>query len=376
MEERLQKGVVNFAPGPAQIPLEVLEESQKGIFSYQGTGIGVMEMSHRSPEYAALNQETMDLLTELLEIPTSHTVLLLQGGGTAQFAAIPLNLTQSEDDVADYLVTGIWSDKAAKEAAKYLKVNRALPKADGYVGAPKRDQWTLSPNAKYAYYCENETVHGVELSDIPDVGDTPLICDVSSNFLTKPLDIGKFGLLYAGAQKNVGCAGVTIVIVRKDLLGKPRTICPTFLNFTVQEGMKSVYNTPTVWAVYILNLVLKWIRRSGGVKAMEKQSATKSQLIFDVITKSHGFYSLPVREAFRSRVNVPFRVCTESGPCLELEAQFLKEAADAGLMHLKGHRAVGGLRVSLYNAVSQGQTQRLADFMTQFMKANAPNNKH
>lgn len=371
MGDRKRGDAVNFAPGPAQLPIEVLLEAQQGALNYCGLGIGVMELSHRSKEYTALNKETMDLLRSLLSIPDNYSILLLQGGGTAQFAAIPLNLTQSKEDVVDYLVTGTWSNKAVKEAEKYCKVNLALPKTSSYTSIPDPQDWKLSPNAKYVYYCSNETVHGVEFPYIPETGDVPLVCDASSNFLTRPKDISKHAVVYAGAQKNVGCAGVTIVIVRNDILGKPRPECPVFIDYTAQNGMKSVYNTPCVWGVYILNLVLKWVQKQGGVPAMECNSAAKCGMVMDIIARSEGFYRVPVEPRFRSRVNVPFRIFIKDEPSPELEEKFIKEADEVGLIQLKGHRSVGGLRVSLYNAVTLEQTKRLFDFMKQFHATNS-----
>ncbi|CAI8050759.1 Phosphoserine aminotransferase [Geodia barretti] len=266
---RKRENTINFSPGPAALPDEVVREARENVMNYKGLGLGVMELSHRSPEYTALNLQTQDLLRSLLHIPSNYQVLFQQGGGTAQFAAIPLNLTPSEDTTADYFITGMWSQKAAKEGEKFVKVNHVLSKADGgYMTIPEQSQWNLTPGAGFVYYCANETVHGVEFPEPPDVGSVPLVCDASSNFLTRPIDIAKHAVVYAGAQKNVGCAGVTVVIVREDLLGKCRPYTPVVLDYAVTAKAKSVYNTPPVWSVYILNLVLKWIQKHGGVEGI------------------------------------------------------------------------------------------------------------
>ncbi|XP_064388476.1 phosphoserine aminotransferase-like [Halichondria panicea] len=365
-QERLREETINFAAGPAQLPYEVLTEAQKGLLNYNGHGMSILEITHRSPMFDQLNQETNDLIRTLLNVPDNYKILFLQGGGTGQFAAVPLNLTSSNEDVVDYIVTGQWSGKAAKEAEKYAKVNLVLPKQDKYTYIPEPVQWSFSDKPRYVYYCANETVHGVEWPEIPAVGETLLVCDASSNFLTRSMDVSSHALVYAGVQKNVGCAGLTVVIVREDLLGSVRKDCPIIWDYTTQTKMKSAYNTPNVWGIYILNLVLKWLQDNGGLEAMETNSAAKSGILFDMIGRSEGFYSLIVEPKYRSRVNIPFRVCKDDSPNDELEAMFLKESAERGLLNLKGYRLVGGIRASLYNAVSVMDTKKLADFMRWF----------
>lgn len=370
MTESGREGVVNFAAGPAAIATEVLVEAQKGVLNYGGLGIGVMEISHRSPYYDQLNSETIDLVRSILNVPENYAILFLQGGGTGQFAAVPLNLTTGKDNVVDYFVTGTWSNKAAKEAGKYATVHYTLPQTDSYVSIPPSNEWSLSPNATYVYYCDNETVHGIEFPSVPEVGGRTLVCDMSSNFLTRPIDFTKFGLVYAGIQKNAGCAGLCVVIVNKDLLGRPRDECPIFMDYTVQTKAKSMYNTPNVWGVYIFNLVLKWVYKQGGIKAMARLCTTKSRLLLNAIQASQGFYCNPVLNRVQSRVNIPIRICNGSGPSTELEAKFVEEAEKAKIFQVKGHRSVGGLRASLYNAVSVGDTKVFIDFMTKFMAEN------
>ncbi|XP_003382931.1 PREDICTED: phosphoserine aminotransferase-like [Amphimedon queenslandica] len=366
--ERKPEDVVNFAAGPAKLPREVLLEAQVAALNWEGTGIGVMELSHRSKEFDRIQNECIGTLRRLIQIPDNYKVLLLQGGGTGEFAALPLNLTQSSDEVADYFVTGTWSQKSAKEAEKYIKVNYVLPKTSKYIEVPHESKWQLTPEASYVYYCDNETVHGVEFPSIPNVGEgKTLVCDMSSNFLTRPIDVSKYGVIFAGAQKNVGCSGVTIVIIREDLIGKTRKNCPIILDYTVQAGINSLYNTPCTWAVYILGQVLKWVEKQGGVTAMQANSATKSTMVFDVIASSNGFYYLPVAENSRSRVNVPFRVGSEENR-EKLEAEFLEEASSRGLLQLKGHRSVGGIRASLYNALMPNDVEKLTTFMKEFME--------
>ncbi|KAL5469381.1 hypothetical protein EMCRGX_G030632 [Ephydatia muelleri] len=371
VERRKSEEVINFAPGPAKLPLEVLvEAAEQGAFSYKDSGISVMEMSHRSTDYLAMSQETVSLLRELLDIPANYHVLFLQGGGTGQFAAVPLNLSRSSDQVADYFVTGLWSKKAAEEAQKYLKVNKVLTHSGQYNSIQEKDHWKLTPGAAYVYYCANETVHGVEFPWVPETGDVPLVCDASSSFLTHKMDISKYALIFAGAQKNVGCAGVTIVVVRDDMIGKAQSICPSVWDYKIQADNSSTYNTPSVWGLYIVNLVLKWLKKEGGVEAIEERCATKAQMVYDTIHNSNGFYHLVVEPAFRSRVNIPFHVYRNGKPVKELEEKFVKEAEARNMYELKGHRSVGGLRASLYNAVSVEEVKTLVEFMKDFMARN------
>lgn len=369
MAARNPENVVNFAPGPAKIPAEVRKRVQDGIHSINGTGVGILETSHRSSQYAAINKETSDKLCQLLNIPSNYKVLFMHGGGTGQFSAVPLNLLKGDNPTADYLVTGTWSNKAAKEAEKYCKVNKVLPKMDKYTGVPPQSEWKLNPDASYVYYCENETVHGVEFHYVPETGSVPLVCDMSSNFLSHEVDVSRYGLIYAGAQKNVGCAGVTIVIVREDLLNRTDPKCPVILDYKQIASLDSIYNTPCTVAVYVLGLVLDWIIAQGGVKAMQSNSLTKSGMLYDVIDQSDDYYSCPVEEKYRSRMNVTLRVGGPNGD-KSLEEKFVEEASLRGMLSLKGHRSVGGLRASLYNAITVEETRQLKDFMLEFMRAN------
>jgi len=360
--------VINFGSGPAKLPAEVLQEVERELVHYGTTNISVMEMSHRSADYAFINDGAQQAVRELLNIPDNYKILFLQGGGTGLFAAVPLNLI-SETGCADYIVTGSWSAKAAKEATKYGKVNMVLPKTDSYVDIPEQSTWNLSPNASYVYYCANETVHGVEFPFIPDTQGIPLVADMSSNILSWPLDVSKFGVIFAGAQKNIGPAGVTLVIVREDLLGKAAVTCPTVLDFTVMAKDNSLHNTPPTFSIYVMGLVFKWIKRNGGVEGMQKKAIEKSSIIYDIISSSNNFYYCPVKNSVRSRMNVPFRIGGPNGND-DLEKEFLSGAQKLGMLQLKGHRSVGGIRASLYNALTVDEAKTLAAYMKDFYQTH------
>ncbi|XP_008286362.1 phosphoserine aminotransferase [Stegastes partitus] len=363
-----QKQTINFGAGPAKLPQTVLFQAQKEMLDYNGSGISVLEMSHRSSDFSKIINKTENLLRDLLNIPDNYKVMFLQGGGSGQFSAVPLNLIGLKGDrCADYVVTGTWSSKAAKEAEKYGKVNVVHPKLDSYTKIPDPSSWTLNPSASYVYYCCNETVHGVEYNFIPETNGPVLVSDMSSNFLSRPVDVSKFGLIFAGAQKNVGCAGVTVVIVREDLLGHALKECPIVLDYKVQAEMNSLYNTPPCFSIYIMGLVLDWIKNNGGTAAMETLNKQKSSMIYDIINASNGFYACPVETACRSRMNVPFRVGKKDGD-EALEKAFLDGAAKRGMISLKGHRSVGGIRASLYNAVTLEDVDALAGYMKEFLK--------
>ncbi|KAM9137516.1 phosphoserine aminotransferase [Pangshura tecta] len=363
-----KRQVVNFGAGPAKLPRSVLLEAQKELVDYKGLGISVLEMSHRTSDFSKIINTAENLLRELLNIPENYKVIFLQGGGSGQFSAVPLNLIGlKEGRCADYVVTGAWSAKAAKEAEKYAKVNIVHPKLGSYTKIPDTSSWNLRPDASYVYYCANETVHGVEFDFVPDVKGAVLVCDMSSNFLSRPVDVSKFGVIFAGAQKNVGCAGITVVIVREDLLGFALKECPIVLDYKVQAGNGSLYNTPPCYSIYIMSLVLEWIKNNGGAPAMDKQSSIKSQMIYDIIDKSNGFYVCPVEKKSRSRMNVPFRIGNIKGD-EALEKKFLDKAVELNMISLKGHRSVGGIRASLYNAVTIEDVQKLATFMRSFMQ--------
>ncbi|TMS03817.1 Phosphoserine aminotransferase [Larimichthys crocea] len=322
----------------------VLLQAQKELLNFGSTGISVLEMSHRSSDFNKILNKTESLLRELLNVPDNYKVMFLQGGGSGQFSAVPLNLIGlKEDQCADYLVTGTWSAKAAKEAEKYGKVNIVHPKLDSYTKIPDSSSWTLNPSASYVYYCCNETVHGVEYNFIPETNGVVLVSDMSSNFLSRPVDVSK------------------------DLLGHASKECPIVLDYKVQAEMNSLYNTPPCFSIYIMGLVLEWIKNNGGSAAMETLNKQKSSMIYDIIDTSNGFYACPVDAACRSRMNVPFRVGKKEGDD-ELEKKFLDGASKRGMISLKGHRSVGGIRASLYNAVTVEDTEALATYMKEFQK--------
>lgn len=362
--------VINFGAGPAKLPEEVLQEVQGNLVHYGTSKISVMEMSHRSSDYSFINEQAQDTLRDLLKIPPNYKILFLQGGGTGLFAAVALNLI-GRTGTADYIVTGSWSAKAAKEAAKYGKVNMVVPKVDKYSDIPHTSTWKLDSNASYVYFCDNETVHGVEFPQIPDTKGVPLVADMSSNFLSRKFDITKFGVVYAGAQKNIGPAGVTVVVVREDLLGSPLPICPTVFDFTIMAKDNSLHNTPPCFAIYVTWRVFEWIKRNGGVEGMEKNAETKSKLVYDVINHSNGFYTSTVKQGFRSRMNVPFRIGGLGSGDEALEAAFLKGAVNRGMIQLKGHRSVGGIRASLYNAITVKEAESLVTYMKEFQAENS-----
>ncbi|KAF4074565.1 hypothetical protein AMELA_G00240830 [Ameiurus melas] len=367
------KKVLNFGAGPAKLPQAVLIQAQRELLDYNGLGISVLEMSHRTSDFSKIINTAETLLRELLNVPDNYKVLFLQGGGTGQFSAVALNLIGlKEDRCADYIVTGTWSAKAAKEAEKYGKVNVVHPKVGNYTGIPDSSSWSLNPSASYVYYCCNETVHGIEFNFIPDTKGVVLVCDMSSNFLSRPVDVSKFGLIFAGAQKNVGSAGVTIVIVREDLLGKALKECPLVFDFKVQAENNSLHNTPPCYSIYIVKLVLEWIKNNGGADAMDKLSKQKSSLIYDIINSSNGFYSCPIDVGCRSCMNVPFRIGNSEGD-EALEKQFLEGASKLRMISLKGHRSVGGIRASLYNAVTLEDAQALAAYMKEFLNKHQTN---
>lgn len=364
----MEQKPINFGAGPAKLPQSVLLQAQKELVNFNGLGISILEMSHRSSDFGKVMNRTETLLRELLTIPDNYKVMFLQGGGSGQFSAVPLNLIGlKEDKCADYIVTGTWSEKAAKEAEKYGKVNIVHPKLDSYTQIPEPCSWALNPEASYVYFCSNETVHGVEYNFLPETNGVVLVSDMSSNFLSRPVDVSKYGLIFAGAQKNAGCAGVTVVIVREDLIGHHLNQCPVVFNYKVQAGNNSLYNTPPVFSIYIMGLVLEWIKENGGTAAMATLNKQKSSMIYDIISASNGFYVCPVDEACRSRMNLPFRVGKKEGD-EALEKTFLEGASQRGMISLKGHRLVGGIRASLYNAVTVEDVEALATYMKDFLK--------
>jgi len=357
--------VVNFGAGPGKLPNEVFVEVQKELVHFENTGLSVMEISHRSNDYINVHNDALKSVREILNLPDNYKVIFLQGGATGCFAAVALNLI-GRTGTADYIVTGGWSSKAAKEATKYGKVNLVVPKASKYTNVPDQSTWNLDPKASYVYYCDNETADGVEFPFIPETGDVPLVVDMSSNIFTRKFDVTKFGLIYAGAQKNFGPAGITLVIVREDLLNHALPITPSILDFKANFDANSELNTPPTFIIYVVGKVFKWIQANGGIAAMQQNSAKKSKLIYDQIKASNGFYSCPIDEGFGSRMNVVFRVGGPTGNDA-LEKEFLKGAEQLGMVQLKGHRSVGGIRASLYNAVTLEDTTTLAKYMAAFL---------
>ncbi|XP_076296874.1 phosphoserine aminotransferase [Lasioglossum baleicum] len=363
MTNQSMNPVINFGAGPAKLPHEVLKEVQRELLAFGNTQISILELSHRSNDFKNVIENAQATLREILQVPNNYKILFMQGGGTGQFAAIPLNMMTT--GTADYIVTGSWSAKAAKEAAKYGKVNLVLPKTTKYTEVPGPSTWNLDRNASYVYYCANETVHGVEFNYVPETNGVPLVADMSSNMLSRPLDISKFAVIFAGAQKNIGPAGVTLVIVRDDVLNHAMKVCPIVLDYTVMAADNSLHNTPPVFQIYTVGLVFQWIKEHGGVEGMEKLAMIKSQKIYEVIDQSKGFYSCPVKPDVRSRMNVPFRIGKDDE---ELEKKFLEGASARGMLQLKGHRSVGGIRASLYNAVTVKEVETLAEYMKLFQQ--------
>ncbi|XP_027079261.1 phosphoserine aminotransferase 2, chloroplastic-like [Coffea eugenioides] len=355
--------VFNFAAGPATLPENVLLKAQSELYIWRDSGMSVMEMSHRGKDFLSIIQKAESDLRTLLNIPSDYAVLFLQGGATTQFAAIPLNLCQP-DDTVDFIVTGSWGDKAYKEATKYSKPNVIWSgKSDKYTNIPSFDSLEQSPRAKYLHICTNETIHGVEFKDYPTPKDpnTILVADMSSNFCSKPVDVSKFGLIYAGAQKNVGPSGVTIVIIRKDLIGNAQPITPVMLDYKIHAENNSLYNTPPCYGIYMCGLVFEDLLAQGGLVEVEKKNKKKAQILYDTIDASNGFYRCPVEKSVRSLMNVPFTLVKP-----ELEADFIKEAAKEKMLQLKGHRSVGGMRASIYNAMPYAGVEKLVAFMKDF----------
>jgi len=357
--------IYNFSAGPAVLPKEVLLQAQAELLDWHGSGMSVMEMSHRGKEFTGIHAQAEADLRELMGIPANYKVLFLQGGGHLQFSMIPLNLLCGKAS-ADYVNTGEWSKKAIAEAQKFGKVSVAASNADkNCTYVPAFDTWQRDPNAAYLHYCPNETIGGVEFNWIPDSGDVPLVADMSSNILSRPCDVSKFGLIYAGAQKNIGPAGLAVVIVRDDLLGHAAASTPTMLDYKIHADNGSMYNTPPTYGIYIAGLVFQWLKKNGGVAAMEQVNIAKAKLLYAAIDASGGFYHCPVSKADRSRMNVPFTLKDAN-----LDGEFLKQAETRGLLQLKGHRSVGGMRASIYNAMPLAGVQALVDFMNEFAKRN------
>ena len=358
----VSKRAFNFCAGPAALPEAVLQRAQSELLDWQGRGLSVMEMSHRSDEYLAISGKAEQDLRDLLTIPNDYKVLFLQGGASQQFAEIPLNLLP-EDGVADYIDTGIWSKKSIDEAKRYGHINvAASAKPYDYFAIPGQNEWQLSKDAAYVHYASNETIGGLQFDWIPEVGDVPLVADMSSDILSRPLDVSKYGLIYAGAQKNIGPSGLVVAIVREDLLGRARSSCPTMLNYKIAADNGSMYNTPATFSWYLSGLVFEWLKEQGGVEAMELRNRAKKELLYSAIDSSE-LYSNPVATNARSWMNVPFRLADD-----RLDKPFLAGADARGLLNLKGHRSVGGMRASIYNAVGLDAVQALVAYMAEFEK--------
>ena len=356
--------VYNFCAGPAALPTAVLEKASGEMLNWQGKGLSVMEMSHRSTEYVSIATQAEQDLRDLLSIPDNYKVLFMQGGATAQFAMIPMNLLRGKN-TADYIHTGQWSAKAIKEASRYCEVKLAASAEDkNFTYAPKQTDLKLNPDAAYVHYTPNETIGGVEFDYIPETGDVPLVADFSSSILSEELDVSKFALIYAGAQKNIGPAGLCIVIVREDLLGDVLEGTPTAMNYQVAADNGSMYNTPATYSWYLAGLVFDWLKQQGGVSAMAVINQRKAKKLYDYIDAS-GFYANPVAVNNRSKMNVPFTLKDAA-----LDKTFLAEAEQKGLLNLAGHRSVGGMRASIYNAVTEEAVDALIDFMKDFASRN------
>ena len=352
--------VFNFSAGPAVLPESVLRRASDEMLDWHGSGMSVMEMSHRGKEFMGIHAETEGLLRELMGIPANYKVLFMQGGAIGENAIVPMNLI-GKTGSADYVNTGEWSKKSLKEAKTYGKVNIAASgEAGNFTSIPKRSEWKLDPNAAYVHICSNETIGGVEYHWTPETGNVPLVADMSSNILSRPIDVSKFGLIYAGAQKNMGPSGLTVVIVRDDLIGHALPVTPSAFNYKTQADNDSMYNTPPTYAIYIAGLVLKHVKERGGLPAMEEQNRAKARLLYDYLDQSK-FFSNQVARDDRSLMNVPFKLKDD-----KLDDAFLKGAQAKGMIQLKGHRVVGGMRASIYNAMPVEGVRALVQYMKEF----------
>ncbi len=357
--------VFNFSAGPAMLPEEVMKQAAAELTDWRGSGMSVMEMSHRGKEFVSIAEKAESDLRELLKIPENYKVLFLQGGASSQFAMVPMNLLRGKD-TADYINTGAWSKKAIAEARLLCKVNvAATSELSNFTNIPSMSEWKLNPSAGYVHYTPNETIGGVEFHYIPDVADVPLAADMSSTILSRPIDVSKYGVIYAGAQKNIGPAGLTIVIIRENLIGDEIPGTPTMFSYGIHAKNASMYNTPPTYSWYISGLVFEWIKKKGGLEAMADINKRKADKLYLAIDKSK-FYSNPVSPDCRSWMNIPFILANP-----ELDGKFLSEAKEAGLVTLKGHRSVGGMRASIYNAMPEEGVEALITFMAEFEKKHS-----
>ena len=352
--------VFNFSAGPAALPESVLREAAHEMLDWHGSGMSVMEMSHRGKEFMSIHAEALSLLRELLNVPAHYKVLFMQGGAIAENAIVPMNMLRGRPS-ADYIDTGEWSTRSIQEARRYGGVNVAATAAEGgYTSIPDRQGWQLDPHAAYVHICANETIGGVEYHFTPEVGDVPLVADMSSNLLSRPIDVSRYGLIYAGAQKNIGPAGLTIVIVREDLLGGAMACTPTAFDYRVVADHDSMYNTPPTYGIYMAGLVFRWLKAQGGLPAVEARNRAKAQQLYDAIDGS-DLYRNDVDPACRSWMNVPFKLKDSA-----LDEAFLKGAQAEGLVQLKGHRLLGGMRASIYNAMPEEGVKALVDYLKAF----------
>ncbi|MFZ1863080.1 MAG: 3-phosphoserine/phosphohydroxythreonine transaminase [Polyangiales bacterium] len=359
--------VINFNAGPATLPLAVLEQAKKELLDFDGTGMSLLEHSHRGAAYAKVHEETKALVRELLGVPDTHEVLFMQGGASAQFALVPMNL-RAPGESADYIMTGAWSDKALSEAKITGEAREAgTGKVDGhYIRVPKQSELSLDPKAAYVHFTSNNTIMGTQFHEYPDSGGVPLVADMSSDILWRPIDVSKFGLIYAGAQKNLGPAGITLMILRKDLAERSPKTLPKILRYKTILDNDSLQNTIPTFAVYMVRNVLRWVRDQGGAAAMETRNRQKAGYIYGMIDENPSFFRCPVEVESRSMMNPVFRLPTE-----ELEKKFISEASAAGMVGIKGHRSVGGIRTSIYNAMDPGDVQKFVEFARAFAKKNA-----
>ena len=354
----------NFSAGPSALPEAVLQQAQQEMLDWHGMGLSIMEMSHRSKEFVSVAEQAEQDLRDLMQIPDNYKVLFMQGGATSQFTMIPMNLLRGKKS-ADYINTGDWSKKAIKEASRYCDVNIVATTEEGnFTRAPSQDELKLNPDAAYVHFTPNETIRGVEFDYIPDTGDVPLVADMSSNILSRPVDVSRFAMIYAGAQKNIGPAGLTVVIVREDLLGDTLPGTPALYDYKVTADAGSMHNTPPTFGWYLAGLVFKWLKELGGVTAMTEVNRRKAEKLYGFIDAS-DFYSNPVAVNNRSWMNVPFILANA-----DLDKQFLAEAEAQGLLNLPGHRSVGGMRASIYNAVPEAGVDALINFMQDFAQRN------
>lgn len=360
--------VYNFSAGPAALPEEVLRQAQEEMLDWHGLGMSIMEIGHRGPEFQAVIEQTEADLREVLNIPSHYQVFFVAGGASTQFSMVPLNLLSETQNEADYVETGIWSHKAVQEANRYGNINVAArtKTVEGIHSLPLQKEWNLNANAAYVHYTPNETVDGLEFHWVPDTGKVPLVADMTSSILSKVIDVNQYGLIYAGAQKNVGQAGITVVIMREDLVKDPLWFTPTLYSYKVHMEHKSLYNTPPTYAIYMAGLVLAWIKKQGGLKVIAERNVRKAKKLYQCIDSHKDFYVCKIDPDCRAIMNVVFSLQRD-----ELTEEFLNQATQLGLTNLRGHRIAGGCRASIYNAMPEAGVDRLVEFMTDFAKRNS-----